>query len=401
MHVLIVPSWYPTADSPILGGFFRDQALALSSAGMKVGVISPWLRSLKHFPQAKKTWTKKRTVYDDNDVLTYCANSWNWSYKLKRLRAHHWLLLGRQLFKEYISEQGLPHVIHAQSALLGGLLAYSLSEKYGIPFIVTEHSTRFSRELVSDYEKGLCARVFNKSNKNLAVSPSLAHLLSTLFPSVSQPWQWLPNCLDHIFEQSSIFNEESMDDSSVRRARNNEKQGEIRFLNIGMLTPKKGQDFLIRTFSSSFGTGSSVELIIGGDGPIREQLEKTIAETKMRKTVRLLGPLSKQEVLKEMLDADVFVLPSHHETFGVVLIEALACGKPVIATACGGPECIVTPDNGLLIEAGNTKQLSDALRYMQQNLSRYSAPSLRQECLNRFSSASLASRLREIYDDVL
>ena len=70
----------------------------------------------------------------------------------------------------------------------------------------------------------------------------------------------------------------------------------------------------------------------------------------------------KEELLKKYQEADVFILNSIQETFGCVIIEALSCGVPVISTRCGGPEYIITPETGILIDINDKKQLINAIQ---------------------------------------
>jgi len=88
----------------------------------------------------------------------------------------------------------------------------------------------------------------------------------------------------------------------------------------------------------------------------------------IQKKVNFLGLISNDHVHAEMKSADAFVLSSHYETFGVVLIEALACGKPIIATSCGGPECIVNKKNGLLITPRDIEKLVLAMKTIEKNI---------------------------------
>ena len=98
-----------------------------------------------------------------------------------------------------------------------------------------------------------------------------------------------------------------------------------------------------------------------------------------------------------MYESDAFVLASRIETFGVVFIEALAQGLPVVATRCGGPESIVTPANGLLIDTENQQALTEALIALHDNHRQYSPQALREACLNEFGEHSVVSQLTETY----
>src|SRR5699024_9955006 len=102
-------------------------------------------------------------------------------------------------------------------------------------------------------------------------------------------------------------------------------------------------------------------------GEEKANLLKLVRVLKIEEQVVFLGPLTREQVKEEVSSADAFVLSSKYETFGVVLIEALALGKPVIATKCGGPESIVTPEVGYLVENNSEEELSKAMSELIAN----------------------------------
>jgi glycosyltransferase involved in cell wall biosynthesis len=104
---------------------------------------------------------------------------------------------------------------------------------------------------------------------------------------------------------------------------------------------------------------------------------------------------------KGVKNSDIFVLPSRNETFGVVYIEALACGLPIIATDCGVPSEIVTPENGLFIPKENVDALSSAISYMAQNINQYDRKAIAEDCQARFSSEVIAKQLTHIFEETI
>jgi glycosyltransferase involved in cell wall biosynthesis len=99
--------------------------------------------------------------------------------------------------------------------------------------------------------------------------------------------------------------------------------------------------------------------------------------------------------------AHAFVLPSLYETFGVVFIEALAMGLPLIGTACGGPEEIITPENGLLIPKNDANKLQEAMARIMTDYPLYSSRTLRQDAIRRFGKETITNQLIESYRVIL
>jgi len=139
------------------------------------------------------------------------------------------------------------------------------------------------------------------------------------------------------------------------------------------------------------------QIRLAGKGSLREDLEKQAAALGVSDRVSFLGRLSREEILKEMQDANCFVLPTRYEAFGVVLIEAMATGLPLIATRSGGPDTIVNKENGLLIEPENAERLAAAMLEMMSNYSSYSAEEIRAQCLKRYGDSSVMKQYNQLF----
>ena len=98
-----------------------------------------------------------------------------------------------------------------------------------------------------------------------------------------------------------------------------------------------------------------------------------------------------------MQSCDVFVLPSLHETFGIVLGEAMSCGKPVIATRCGGPEFVVTDDSGCLVDVADPAALAEVMsRFIDGRLT-FDSESVRSSVVSRFGVDSFLRQTSDLY----
>lgn len=139
-------------------------------------------------------------------------------------------------------------------------------------------------------------------------------------------------------------------------------------LYVGGLVQRKGLNVVIKSMPEIVKSISNVELIIVGEGSMREALTKLARDLKVSKYVKFVGLVENSEKVLYFKSADVFVLPSLYEVFGIVNLEAMACGIPIIASNVGGiPEVVKDGKNGILVPPRNSKSLSDAIIYLLEN----------------------------------
>jgi glycosyltransferase involved in cell wall biosynthesis len=392
MHVLIIPSERYVTEEQSLGGIFqRDQARALKRSGLKIGVIAPTPRSLRWLRMRLSGWSRGIEIEEDSGVPIYRCQNWSW---IPGRVPYLWMRLiinfGKKLFRLYIHDHGMPDLIHAHNALYAGVIAKHLKQDYGIPFILTEHSSAYLMNEIRRWQRPFVRDAFKNASARLFVSRYLGKAVEQAFPDAAAPWEWVPNVLDPLFEYQGALDDEIPD-----------AQGVVCFLTVGNLVGVKGHNILLKAFARAFKDKHWVRLRIGGDGPLREGLEKLCNDLGIKDQVSFLGYLTREQVLAELRRCDAFVLPSFHETFGVVLIEALACGRPVIATSCGGPEEIVNATNGILVPPGDDLALGRAMLQMLNSLDSYDREKIRRHCLDMFGEAAIVGRLLKIYDRVL
>lgn len=136
-----------------------------------------------------------------------------------------------------------------------------------------------------------------------------------------------------------------------------------RLVCVGRLSPQKGQLLLIEAAAKLKQSGADFELVLVGDGELRELIEAAIREHDLGANVRITGWSSNDEVRKEIVAARALVLPSFAEGLPVVIMEALALGRPVVSTYIAGiPELVETGKNGWLVPAGSVDALVRAMR---------------------------------------
>jgi colanic acid/amylovoran biosynthesis glycosyltransferase len=138
--------------------------------------------------------------------------------------------------------------------------------------------------------------------------------------------------------------------------------GTPRLVCVGRLCEQKGQMLLIESMRRLFDRGTRFDLVIAGDGEMRGELEELVDRYKLRSHVRITGWVNGNQVKEEISAARALVLPSFSEGLPVVLMEAMALGRPVISTFVAGiPELVKSGEEGWLVPAGDVAALSDAI----------------------------------------
>ena len=293
-----------------------------------------------------------------------------------------WKRAADHLLKQYIDEQGSPDIVHAHSAIFAGAVASHWKDRLDIPVVLTEHSSAFARGTLQSWKLGLAKKATTTVDSRIAVSPALGKLLSDTLGGSQNDWTWVPNIVAERFRP---------DEKSEQKAKR-----PIRFLNLALMTKNKGQFYLLEAFAMGF-QNENCHLWFGGNGPLRRQLEKTAKRLGVSDQVHFLGMVPPAEVPELLRKVDVMVIASHYETFGLVAAEALMSGTPVIATRCGGPECIIEHKDGLMVPPKNPDELSKALVHMVDLLPRLNSADISARARLRFSADVVGAQLEHIY----
>lgn len=375
MHVLILAYAYPNSFDRQSHSFIEAQAKTLAEAGLKVGVVSAVPISLK------RVWKRKRVHFGMETrleggvaVYLYCFPALPFA---RRFNAALRTYFGKRLVRHYLKEQGRPDLLHVQISLVGNLALWAL-RALRLPYVVTEHYSSFLKDTVSRRQKRIVRKVFAAATENIAVSPALAEALTQTY---GYTFKVIPNLVD-----TNFF----MPASGVPL-----HSERCRFVSVGNLKPEKNHSMLIRAFATAFGKDSRYSLTIVGGGSLHGELAALISTLGLQKQVTLFGKADRNAVREQLRSADVFVLPSQYETFGVVLVEAMACGLPILSTRCGGPESIVT-DTFLGKLCNNSESaLSEALGAMCRHS--FDCTGIREHAVTHYSAKYIAVKLTEVY----
>jgi colanic acid/amylovoran biosynthesis glycosyltransferase len=174
-----------------------------------------------------------------------------------------------------------------------------------------------------------------------------------------------------------------------------------RLVSLGRLSPEKGQLLLIEAAALLASKGVAFELVLIGDGPLRGAIQDLVEARKLGDRVRLTGSLSSTQLREEILSSRALVLPSFAEGLPIVIMEAMALQRPVLATWVAGiPELVRDGIDGWLFPAGSVESLAaameDCLSRPVEDL-RVMGESARARVLERHSVEDQAMRLSELF----
>lgn len=160
-------------------------------------------------------------------------------------------------------------------------------------------------------------------------------------------------------------------------------------------------DDLLRSLAQCTMPKEKWQLTIVGGGPLEASLRALAKELRLEDNVFFTGMVSHKEACRIMSESDFFVLASGYETFGVVFIEAMSYGLPVIGTCCGGPETIINANNGLLVDNGDINGFAKALDTMMNTYMYYSPEAIKAEVKARYSPEAIIPKIEKVLEEAI
>jgi glycosyltransferase involved in cell wall biosynthesis len=338
---------FPKPDNPLMGNWALAQARALARQDLDLRVISPtsWVPPAFALSVGAKAYAHCPESFDWNGVFVHYPRwlwypipplkRWEYTYPFPFLQVA-WHSIKRRLLD--VCRQFRPDVVYAHHTAVNGYIAMQLKVSCGIPYIVTDHGYGE----ISDcrhLESRKC--FFNSIVANaycmVGVSRRMTTTLKELFPLANA--RTVHNGTDPI--PKHVLNRTAEPDKIV-------------IFSCGAFSSQKAFPLLIDAFAMISAKYPHTILRIAGDGDERSVIERRIQDYHLNDRVVLLGFLSHDEVLREMVWSDIFALLSHDESFGVVYAEALSARKPIVCCSDAGITDIVRDHReGLVVPSGD------------------------------------------------
>ena len=377
MHILVFPSFYPSKIRPVTGIFFKDQVEALRHDGHRVNVLSaPRIREMLSYMRHKK---RLPAFVDEGDGIYRMQQGW-FPRIFPEICAPLHKNAGLKAFEQYIQAEGKPDIIHAHNIFYSGYMAVEIKRKYDIPVVMTEHATNFLRgRIFLPGQHRIATHTLQNIDAALAVGAALKNHLATRYKASVAV---VPNLINVDFFEATPKPPEP-----------------FTFALVARLFKIKNIPLLLDAFHQAF-KDENVKLSIAGDGPDKEKLQAQVQRLGLQAQVTFHGKLLRPDVRDLMINSHAIVSSSWIETFGVTMIEAMACGRPVVATRSGGPEGFVTPAVGILTEQ-TVDDLAQGMRQLYENYDQYDPMIIRDYCVEHFSEAAVVRQLNAVYQSVM
>jgi glycosyltransferase involved in cell wall biosynthesis len=377
MNIAIVTRGLPSSSSPMLGIFELDQGEALRNIGHNIVFISLDFR----FSNIRRRHGFYKSTYKTFNVFNVSFPLGNLDYYFFEFFAKAVVYFSAKFYLNYFNK---PDILHSHFLNISNL-AVILKKELDIPLVVTEHSSSLNKKLLPNNLKRIGKKVYSNADLIIAVSNTLQKRIYEHFSFKSSV---LPNILN------------TSDFPILQGNKEGIWKDKFTFVSVGTLNYNKGFDLLIDAFTKAKFT-KDVQLVIIGEGELKQNLYEKIKSNNVQDSVHLLGYQSRSQIFEHFLNSDIFVLASRGETFGVVFIEALYAGLPVIGTKCGGPEEIISSLNGSIISVNDLDALVNELISMRNNVSNFNRKKIQNDTISKYSSQVIGSRLSVLYESVL
>jgi len=356
MRVLVVTPWFPSAQAPVEGAFVRRD-VELLAADHDVTVLHLMRPQLGN---------ETDPDFENFEVVRV-------PFRLERPMM---ILTAARRIRVLARSFDLIHSV-AFSSLLPVWLA-----RPKLPWVHTEHYS----QLVTPPASVRMAMVilalkplFRKPTETIAVSRSLASVIDR-----------------YRKRSSTIIDNEVMRPNGALPA-NRDVSQVLRMIGVGGIISRKGPIPAVEALAELRSRGVPAELVWVGDGAQRDEMLGTAKDLGVAEHLTLTGQLTPEQLSKELLASDLFLLPVYTETFGVAIAEALTHGLPVVATGTGGHEEFLKPEYSRLISERRAAPLADAVQEVLSSPETWNRERIARAAQERFSDDARRDAYRDVY----
>ncbi len=400
MKLLVIADLYPSKENPTSGVFIKEQVEQLKKYhGIRVMVIGRrfvriGIRSFLRYMSQRKEGRGDTNRREDNkreqDVIrieypVFIVNK-------TPLHILNGIAAYLTAFRKLTKNGFRPDLIYAHKSFPAGYVGWKLKKILNTPVVTMEFQGPFSS-------------YFNEPYRGKRVINTIKNVDRTIYTKfqLKEIQAYGVNVdrlgLIHFGVDTGRF---CFDSESYKRRKSEIKSGKIKLLVVGRVEEAKGIRYLIQAIEILKVEFPYITLSIVGplDKGGRGILDSIKAKG-LGNNISYMGISLLEELPSVINNHDILISPSLHETFGLTIIEAMACGKPVVGTKCGGPEETVNKKTGVLVEKANAEALAAGIRYVIEHYENYNPEAIREYAVNNFSQQAVIERLNDLFDQIL
>ncbi|MBI3596522.1 MAG: glycosyltransferase [Nitrospirae bacterium] len=390
MKLLIITDIYPSDENPIAGIFIKEQVehlkkdhevrvMVVERRFVRIGVRS-FLRHIFREHSDKR---------DEEGII--------------RIKYPVFIVFKKALYildgfiayvtaSKKLNETGFrPDLIYAHKSFPAGYVGWKLKKQYNAPVVTIEFQGPFSSYFNEPYRGSRVLKTINHVDRTIYTGFQLREIQAC----------GIKGDRLGIAYYGIDTNKFSLDREGAQRRRSETARGRFRLLVVGRVEEEKGIRYLLEAIRIVIKEFPDIQLsIVGPLGQCGQELLASIEKMRLEKNVAYKGICANSELPSLINEHDILVSASLFETFGVTIIEALACGKPVVATKSGGPDGVVNEKVGVLVEKANPQALAESIRHVIVNYERYDQEEIREYAVKNFGHEVVTKRLNRLFEEV-
>lgn len=385
-NILWLASWYPSDEDYFAGDFVKRHACS-TSLFHPIDVIFVVKRNTARVSDSIKCIKNQENGL--TEYICYYPKRWQKDTLISKIYSvYTYYKVHKRTIEDLIQKNKFPDIIHVQIAMKAGLIALYLKWKYKIPYVITENWTGYYDQSTYNVKqrsfiyKYLLKRIFSKASVFLPVTKDLGETVNRTITKV--PYSVIPNVVD-----TSLFFYQPQTLPS-----------DFCFVHASSLIYQKNIEGILKTFKRFLDDGFDAQLTL--IGPASFELKEYIEKLQFPYGKLLLaGEISYEEVAEKIKASSAFLLFSRFENLPCVVLEALCCGLPVIASRVGGLAEVVNETNGILVDNEDESQLLAAMKKMVNDHSNYNRQAISAAASSLFNYETVGKQYIDIYNKIL
>ena len=382
MRVFVIPAWHPTPTKPLWANWVLPHISLLRENGIEAYVLQLGLDD-EPIPEGSDPWNQPIRLLDPCRLYVPVPRPKK-SYQRNRFSYGKWLsnytLRLDDLYQRATDQWGEPDILHAHVSLPAGFTAARIGKNYDIPVIVQEHYSGFESDSRFFWRVGSFIRKMGRQIQGFyAVSPGYAARIERT--GLLKVAGVLPNPVDtELFSRIDLSSNTSS----------------FQIVTAGSMSWIKGTDLLFQALYLLMDV-LDWRLTVFGSNSGQDKYAQWLNVDKFAERVTLPGLVSQTDLVSAYSKSDLYVVSSRIETANVSMLQALACGVPVVTTSCGAPETLIDDTVGVAIAQNSPEALAEGILQVARSHERFDREYLRKFVVDRYSKPAVAESVKEAY----